>query len=244
VDSTERPIDIANERFWRSLDRGEGVELPPARWTFRKWGSRGWDASRMYRLVRLLRPGVIIETGTFEAQGTYALAAAASANQNNARIFTFDYDGDPTTTLPDAAWGELKSIRQATLDLIRKQFPNCTVEFVEGDTRQILSPFLAERRLKWDLFFQDSMHFYDGILAEWTAMRAHASKTAIVLFDDINEEHPFPQWFKAHEAPNGWVTRSAGPPHLPRPLRYLARAMRIRLRKRQFFCQRLGGSET
>ena len=70
MDTTERAIDIANERFWRSLDRGEGVELPPARWTFRKWGSRGWDASRMYRLVRLLRPGVIIETGTFEAQGT------------------------------------------------------------------------------------------------------------------------------------------------------------------------------
>jgi cephalosporin hydroxylase len=243
VDSTQPTIDIANQRFWRSLDRGEGIELPPARWSFRKWGSRGRDASRMYRLVRLLRPRIIIETGTFEAQGTYALAAAASANLNNARIFTFDYDGDPTTTLPDAAWSELKSIRESTLDRIRKQFPHCTVEFIEGDTRQILAPFLAERGLTWDLFFQDSMHFFDGILAEWTAMRAHASKKAMVLFDDINEEHPFPQWFKDHEAPNGWVTRSTGPPRLPRALRYLSRVMHINFRKRQFFCQRAGGSD-
>jgi predicted O-methyltransferase YrrM len=128
VDSTGRAIDIAKNSFWRSLDRGESIEVPPARWSFRKWGSMRDRASRLYRLVRLLRPEVIVETGTFEGQGTYALAAAASANKNNARVFTFDYDGDPTTTLPDAAWEELKSIRQSTLDLIQKEFPGCKVE--------------------------------------------------------------------------------------------------------------------
>jgi hypothetical protein len=240
VDSTERAIDIADESFWHSLDRGESIELPPARWRFRKWGSVPRDASRLYRLVRLLRPEVIIETGTYEAQGAYALAAAASANNNNARVFTFDYDGDPTTTLPDAAWKELKSIRQSTLDLIQRQFSNCTVEFVEGDTRQILPRFLAERQLKWDLFFQDSMHFHDGILSEWTAMRAYASKKALALFDDISEDadHPFTHWFKTHEVPKGWVTRSTGPKRLPRPLVFLARVSRIGRRHRQFFCQR------
>jgi predicted O-methyltransferase YrrM len=106
VDPTGRAIDIAKNSFWRSLDRGESIEVPPARWSFRKWGSMRDRASRLYRLVRLLRPEVIVETGTFEGQGTYALAAAASANKNNAQVFTFDYDGDPTTTLPDAAWEE------------------------------------------------------------------------------------------------------------------------------------------
>jgi predicted O-methyltransferase YrrM len=245
VDSTDRAIDIADERFWHSLERGESIELPPARWRFRKWGSVRRDASRLYRLVRLLRPEVIIETGTFEAQGTYALAAAASANNNNARVFTFDYDGDPTTTLPDEAWKELRSIRQSTLDLIHTTFHNCTVEFVEGDTRQILPRFLEERQLTWDLFFQDSMHYYDGILSEWTAMRAYASNRAVVVFDDISEDagHPFPKWFNAHEAQQGWVTRSTGPKRLPRPLVYLARVSRIRRRHRQFFCQRVHGSD-
>jgi predicted O-methyltransferase YrrM len=243
VTSTERAIDITEERFWRSLDQGERIELPPARWRFRKWGSVPQDASRLYRLVRLLRPEVIIETGTFEAQGTYALAAAANANNNGARLYTFDYDGDPTTILPGDAWAELKAIRQSTLDLIQATFPNCKVEFVEGDTRQILPRFLEERRLTWDLFFQDSMHFYDGILSEWTAMRAYASMRAVVVFDDINEDagHPFPKWFNTHEVQNGWVSRSTGPRRLPRPLRFLLRACRIRRRHRQFFCQRVHG---
>ena len=252
MDSTERAIDIADKSFWHSLDLGESIELPQARWRFRKWGSGRRDASRLYRLVRWLRPEVIIETGTFEAQGAYALAAAASANNNNARVFTFDYDGDPTTTLPDAAWNELKSIRQSTLDLIQRQFPNCKVEFVEGDTREILPRFLEERQLKWDLFFQDSMHFHVGILSEWTAMRAYASKRAVAIFDDINEDHPFAQWFKSHEAQKGWVTRSTGPKRVPLPLYFLPRVSRMkflarvsptRFRHRQFFCQRVGGSE-
>jgi predicted O-methyltransferase YrrM len=243
VDSTGRAIDIAKSSFWRSLDRGESIEVPPARWSFRKWGSMRDRASRLYRLVRLLRPEVIVETGTFEGQGTYALAAAASANKNNARVFTFDYDGDPTTTLPDAAWEELKSIRQSTLDLIQKEFPGCKVEYLEGDTRQILSRFLEDRQLRWDLFFQDSMHFHDGISAEWTSMRAHASEKAVVVFDDIDENHEFARWFKAHEVQKGWVTHSVGPKRLPRALSFLVRGGRKEARHRQFLCQRVGGSE-
>jgi len=237
VISAEKTIDIANDRFWRSLEEGENIQLPPARWKFGKWGSASRDASRLFRLVELVRPKVIVETGTFEAQGTYALAAAASANDNGARIFTFDYDGDPTTTLPDSAWKELKSIRESTLELIQKRFSNCKVEFVEGDTRQVLPRFLADRGLKWDLFFQDSMHFHAGILAEWNAMRPYASERAVVIFDDINEDHRFAAWFKEHEVSEGWVTRSTGPRRLTRLRWLLAMAMRSQFRHRQFFCQ-------
>ena len=242
MSATERVIDIADDSFWRSLNRGESIEVPPPSWRFRKWGSVGQRASHLYRLVRLLRPEVIVETGTFEGQGTYALAAAASANDNSARVFTFDYDGDPKAVFPDAAWKELKSIRQSTLDRIREEFPKCTVEFVEGDTREILPRFLEERQLKWDLFFQDSMHFHDGILSEWTAMRAYASKRALVVFDDIDKDHPFAQWFETHEVQEGWVTRSTGPKRLSLPLYYVARISGIELRRRrhrQFFCQRV-----
>ncbi|MCX7868797.1 MAG: class I SAM-dependent methyltransferase, partial [Terrimicrobiaceae bacterium] len=143
------------------------------------------SARRLYRLTRLLQPRIIVETGTFEGLGTYTLAKAASENGLPARIFTVDYDGDPEFDCPPSEWEALKTWRAQNLEKARADFPTITIHFVEGDSRRKLPEILESLAEPWDLFFQDSMHFTAGILAEWEIMKPRAAPGAVAVFDDV-----------------------------------------------------------
>lgn len=210
--------------LWLSIYNAQiDLALPSAQWS-RPWSCNPASASRLYQGITLFRPQIIVETGTFEGLGTFTMAQAAHANDNGAHIYTIDYDGDPTTQLPDAEWLQLREIRQGNLDLIRETFANVEVTFLEGDSRQVLPKLLADTIDHWDFFYQDSMHFLDGILSEWTLMRERSHVGSVVVFDDIalanaaatvlqpNVElntDQFPEYFFNHEVTNGdWVCQS------------------------------------
>jgi len=145
-----------------------------------------------------MKPGTIIETGTFEGHGTFAMAAAASENNNGAVIYTIDYDGDPVQdekgTVSEHEWSELSRIRQENIERISREFKNCQVIFIEGDSRLVLPQVVAGIET-WDFWYQDSMHFAEGIREEWDIMCPYASKGAIVIFDDIWKRNKFSRWF-------------------------------------------------
>jgi hypothetical protein len=150
-------------------------------------------------LVQALKPKVIFETGTFEGHGTYAMAAAAHANRNEAQIFTIDYDGDPVQdqkgTVTQEEWLQLRRIREKHLEMMANDFPGCRVVFVEGDSRKVL-PGLLETIDHWDFWYQDSMHFAEGVRQEWDIMEAQAAEKATIVFDDISKKNAFSRWFK------------------------------------------------
>jgi cephalosporin hydroxylase len=159
-------------------------DLPPSRWKH-PWSTHPAGARRLYNTVRWKKPATIVETGTFEGLGTYALAKAAQTNGGKARIFTIDYDGDPDVSIPAEDWRELRGFREENLERARKDFPDVEITFVDGDSRLVLPPLLKNEVKSWDLFFQDSMHFMSGILAEWEIAKPYAAENAVVIFDDV-----------------------------------------------------------
>lgn len=209
--------------LWHSICNSQiDLDLPSAQW-IRKWSCNQASANRLYQGIALFQPQIIVETGTFEGLGTFTMARAAHANNNGAHIYTIDYDGDPTTQLPEKEWLQLREIRQNNLNSIRQEFPNVQITFIEGDSRKVLPELLAHTLDHWDFFYQDSMHFRDGILAEWQLMRAYSRPGSVVLFDDIALENraaaifkeilgmndQFPEYFYCHEVIKGdWKCES------------------------------------
>lgn len=171
---------------WPSIcDFSKSLDVPPGRWKH-AWSTHELSAKRLYNAIRWRRPGVIVETGTFEALGTYVMAKAAQENGNNARIYTVDYDGDPeAVSISREDWEELRRIRAENLQMIRERFPGVEVTFLNGDSRQVLPGLFPEKLDRWDFFFQDSMHFTAGILSEWEIMKPFAQPGALVVFDDV-----------------------------------------------------------
>lgn len=163
------------------------------------WATRKRHLDFLYNLVALKKSVIIFETGTFEAHGTFAMAAACHENNNGARIFTFDYDGDPiqdeTGAVSDQEWAVLRDIRAENLKLIGERFPNCSVEFINGDTRKVLEGEISKIG-GWDFWYQDSMHYAEGIRQEWEIMQPYANSEAVVIFDDVSRRNPFSKWFK------------------------------------------------
>ena len=127
------------------------------------------------------------------------MASAANTNNNNCTIYTIDYDGDPTSNLEMEKWVMLRDIRERNLNKIKAQFPNVTVKFVEGDSRIVLQTLFIDNNIEQiDLFYQDSMHFEDGIKSEWNLVEPYIKQNCITIFDDLKLKgvRAFMQWFK------------------------------------------------
>ena len=160
------------------------LDLPPSRWKY-AWSTHEISAKRLHNAIRWWQPRTIVETGTFEGLGTFAIAKAAQANANRARIFTIDYDGDPDVSISAEDWLQLRKIREQNLDLARTECPDVEIHFLNGDSRNILPALFPFKLDHWDFFFQDSMHFMSGILAEWKIMKPFARAGSVVVFDDV-----------------------------------------------------------
>ncbi|MFV0337632.1 MAG: O-methyltransferase [Chthoniobacterales bacterium] len=157
--------------------------VPPSRWK-QAWSTHELSAKRLYNAIRWQKPKIIVETGTFEALGTYVMAKAAQEN-GGAKIFTIDYDGDPDVSIPMEDWLELRRYRDENLQRIREEFPAVEIQFLNGDSREMLPTLFTGAVDHWDFFFQDSMHFTSGILQEWAIMKPFSHSGSIVVFDDV-----------------------------------------------------------
>ena len=157
--------------------------LPASRWKH-AWSTHPSAARRIHNAVLWQKPRTIIETGTFEGLGTYAMAKAAAIN-GGGTIYTVDYDGDPEASIPPEDWQQLRDFRLENLEKARADFPSVKIVFLDGDSRIVLPHLFRDEKIVWDLFFQDSMHFTAGILAEWRIVKPHASPQALAIFDDV-----------------------------------------------------------
>lgn len=173
------------KKAWPAIcDFSVKLDLPPSRWKY-AWSTHELSAKRLYNAIRWRQPKIIVETGTFEALGTFTMAMAAQENDNAARIFTIDYDGDPDVSIPMEDWLLLRQFREENLALARAKFPAVEIRFLNGDSRQMLPSIFPTHLDHWDFFFQDSMHFFGGILAEWQIMKPFAKPGSVVVFDDV-----------------------------------------------------------
>lgn len=174
------------------------VSFPKSEW-INNWGIDNYSANSLYKHILQTKPKIVLETGTFEAQATYVMASACNINNNKCIIYTIDYDGDPTSELELSKWLLLKQIRNKNLDKIQKQFKNVKVIFCDGDSRNVLKTLMTDNNInKVDLFYQDSMHFFEGIKNEWDLVEPYIKKNCYTIFDDLKLKgvKKFRTWFK------------------------------------------------
>jgi len=153
-----------------------------------------------YALVRLLRPSVVVETGTDKGLGTCVLAAALLRN-GAGRLVTID-------VVPDSGW------------LVGGEYANVTEHRV-GPAASVL----AEMTETVDLFVHDVHHTADEERAEYDALAPLLSDGAVIVNDNAHSYDVLPLWSEAtgrryvhfHEHPaNHWYPGSGLGAAVPR----------------------------
>jgi cephalosporin hydroxylase len=122
-------------------------------------------AQALYSICRAMRPRCVYETGTYWGYST-AFLAAALKDAGEGRVLTFDVDVKAGSRIPSSLleW----------------------VEMFRGQPATVTMPAQLER---WapDLFFQDSVHDYEGVLAELRTAYPFLPRHAVVLVHDFVE---------------------------------------------------------
>jgi hypothetical protein len=120
-------------------------------------------AQALYSICRALRPQCVFETGTYWGYSTTYLASALADNREG-RIWTFDLYEDAGRHVPARlhSW----------------------IEFHRGTpATEAMPPILGT--VKPDLFFQDSVHDFEGVRLELQTVAPHLTDRAVVLFHDF-----------------------------------------------------------
>ena len=117
----------------------------------------------LYLLVRLLKPSVMIETGSFDGLSSAVILQAMHLNSNG-HLYTIDL---PNPRLP----GDIKAAPAwAVPDYLRSRFTLFT-----GTTNEYLQQAITTAGATIDMFYHDSWHTYRNMMFEykmaWNALR-------------------------------------------------------------------------
>lgn len=200
---------ICSNDAWNRFLNSDDAPLIPLKKPWRYgWESPDIILGLLYHAVLAIKPRIIVETGSLAGHATMAMSLAAQRNNNKARIFTHDYDGDPVQSNKDlikkAEWQELSDNRTANLQTIKDACADVEISFVYGDSRKTL-PEVISQIDSWDFWFQDSMHYKSGIQEEWFIMKEKLAPGSIAVFDNIDHVHSFGRWFIKSEMKTGWA---------------------------------------
>jgi hypothetical protein len=158
-----------------AMDRYRRVEAGLRRW-LPEWIVRRFDggfarsntvhpetAQALYSICRAVRPRWVFETGTYWGYSTAYLAAALAANQEG-RLCTFDIYPKAGNHVPPGLrhW----------------------IEFYRGVSATTAMPPILEKA-RPDIFFQDSVHDFDGVKAEICTVAPYLTTKAVVLLHDF-----------------------------------------------------------
>ena len=121
-------------------------------------------ARTLYAVARAVRAAVLFETGTYWGYST-AILAAAVRDSGVGVVHSFDLYPRAGAHIPDALrpWVRLHRGAPATLSM----------------------PSILRKVAPPQLFFQDSVHDYDGVLAELRIAKPAMAPGAVVLFHDF-----------------------------------------------------------
>jgi len=147
------------------------------------------EGALLYGLVRALRPGTVVETGTASGISTAYLLAALDRN-GTGRLLSIDlpfeggelqplvagtsidlYDASPLPPGKEPGW--------AIPDELRARW-----ELRLGDAREVLPALLAEVG-EIDLFFHDSLHTREHMLFEFQKAWPALAGGGVVASDDV-----------------------------------------------------------
>ena len=188
----------------QSPDVIEGVSLDAkAQGYIRPWNHDKANMDMLRKAIRILRPTVVIELGTFEGLGTEIIATEMSnCVPEKSVLWTFDAGKPTLSDWPEQVRDEIveqwSHVEEARAERINKIYDRVEIVYIEGLTKDTL-PRCIQSLGYWNFCFQDSVHDFDNIMIEWKLLRECSSAGSVIVFDDIIMSHPFRDYFFHHE---------------------------------------------
>lgn len=179
------------------------------------WSSDRANMDMIAKFIKLFKPKVVIELGTFEGYGTRKMATAMS-EAGGGKLFTFDAGKAPVNSLGptygvteefikegnlvdweniashEQGWRSWKQVIEQRNRILSANYPNVEITFVEGVTTDTL-PLWMEKIGQWDLLYQDTVHDITLILQEWEFYESYAKVGSVIIFDDVVMKGPAKQ---------------------------------------------------
>lgn len=123
----------------------------------------GW-----YALIRILKPEVVVETGTDKGMGTMLIAQALKKNGSGV-VYTLDNDPYAGSLIDQNYWPNIKRL--------------------SGDSVENLNLIK-----NIDIFIHDSDHSYNHEISEYRAIANNISKSAIIISDNSEFTNALLDW--------------------------------------------------
>ena len=131
-------------------------------WTKKEnWSTEDEIYEFIYGMVRALKPQVCVDSGTFEGDGTVAIAEALKENRNGGKVYTIDHKNFGTTE---------KLGKYDNVVIVRGSAPNII------GTLDIT---------KIDFAFLDSGHDFGQVTKELKFIDRYMTKTGYILIHDV-----------------------------------------------------------
>jgi len=172
------------------------------------WKGRGGDHPRYgrfcYALARAMRPGLVVEVGSF-AGGTAVGWARALQENGEGRLVCVDNDSYAAGSYPEKT---RENIARVGLAAERVSFRN-------GDAREVLPRLTEEHPREADIYLVDADHTYEGASADLEMADDLVRPGGLVLVHDVDPgwemgeatpEHPHPvlEAFREKAEGEGW----------------------------------------
>src|SRR6266536_2239310 len=137
-----------------------------AMWSLALGAAHSFEArSMLFPIFKELRPGTVLETGTFHGLTSAFMWRLGDLNKKRPKVMTFDLDA---SEMGPMVWANLGADDHVT--------------FVRGDSGITVSEF-AERNQEYVLI--DGDHSYDGARRDWEAIRPLLAERSVVFFDNM-----------------------------------------------------------
>lgn len=143
--------------------------------------------------LRLMQPEVVVETGCLTGWDSSLILLALHLNQKG-HLYSVDLPMDQVRHHHKTVPAPLQN-GFVVPDSLRERWTLCL-----GDTKTELMPLLKKVQTV-DVFFHDSLHTYDHMMWEFTAVWTHLSDRAILICDDIAWNTSFGDFAEAMDTP-------------------------------------------
>ncbi len=141
----------------------------------------------LYSLCRILRPGVVLETGVANGASSWYLLRALDANRCG-MLYSLDFPVSPVSADP----GEMGRIGCLVPDALRGRW-----RLLLDDSRRGMRRLLS-RGVILDMFLHDSEHTYLRMRTEYSMAWVALRRGGLLLSDDIGANSAFEEFVTRH----------------------------------------------
>ena len=147
-----------------------------------KWSATSELAATTYALIKLLKPGVVVETGVGAGVSSWTILHALEEN-GYGRLVSIDLPTPNTELLPEVGYLVPRELRHRW-------------ELRTGPSKKLLPQVLSEL-IEIDMFQHDSRHSYSNQLREYQTAWPFIKEAGILVSDDVSND-------ALHDASRAW----------------------------------------